>query len=284
MTPRVGFGTFNVVDTREDVPANAGPVAEVVAAAIDAGYRLLDTAQMYRNERGVGLAVAQSGLPRRDLVITTKLGNAFHRPSDVRPALEASLERLGLTQVDLFLMHWPLPTLYDGNYVSTWEAMAAAKEAGLAAGIGVSNFEPAHLERIIVESGRTPLVNQVEVHPYFRNTDVVQACDRHGITVQAWSPLGQGEVLSDPVLVDLARQYGRSAAQIVLRWHLQQGRVAIPKSASPTRMRENLDIFDFVLRNVDLAAIDALDRGPSGRRGPHPDSFDWIPRAERSKR
>lgn len=279
--PQLGFGTLHVTGSREDTTENAAAVAEMVGDAIEAGYRMLDTAQMYGNERGIGLAIARSAMSRDDLFITTKLGNGNHRPDDVRRSLEDSLDRLGLDRVDLFLMHWPLPTLYDGDYVSTWRAMIQAAGDGLTRAVGVSNFQPAHLERIIAATGTAPAVNQVEVHPYFRNSDVLTACAGYGITVQAWSPLGQGDVLTDPLLAQIAAAHGRTPAQVVLRWHLQQGRVVFPKSGNPDRMKENLDVFDFNLTSGELDAIDGLDRGEAGRRGPHPDTFDLVPSGDR---
>jgi 2,5-diketo-D-gluconate reductase A len=177
-------------------------------------------------------------------------------------------------------MHWPLPTLYGGDYVSTWRAMTLLVDKGLVRAVGVSNFQPAHLDRIIDATGVVPVVNQVELHPYFGNLDVVEACARHGIALEAWSPLGQGAVLADPVIAAIALRHGRSVAQIVLRWHLQRGRIVIPKSVNADRMGENLGALAFELTSDDLAAIDALDRGPEGRRGPHPDTFAWVPSAE----
>jgi 2,5-diketo-D-gluconate reductase A len=281
--PQLGFGTLSVTSTREDTAANRDDVASVVAAALDAGYRHIDTAQMYGNERGVGKAIADSGLARDALFVTTKLGNASHRPQDVRPAVEQSLERLGFAQVDLLLMHWPLPTLYGGDYVSTWVEMARLVDAGLTRGVGVSNFQPAHLDRIIDETGVVPLVNQIEIHPYFSNADAVAACRRHRIEVEAWSPLGQGTVLDDPVIGRLAERHGKTSAQVILNWHLQRGRIVIPKSVRPERMAANLDAFSFELSASELASIDALDRGPEGRHGPHPDTFAWVPSAESPK-
>jgi 2,5-diketo-D-gluconate reductase A len=278
--PQLGFGTLNVTATREDTDVNRDAVASIVGAALAAGYRHIDTAQMYGNERGVGAAIVRSGLSRDAVFVATKLGNASHRPEDVRPAVEQSLQRLALEQIDLLLMHWPLPTLYGGDFVSTWRAMIRLVNEGLARAIGVSNFQPAHLDRIIDATGVVPVVNQVELHPYFGNVEVVAACARHGIAVEAWSPLGQAAVLADPIMASIAARHNRTVAQVVLRWHLQRGRIVIPKSVSAERMRENLGAPTFDLTRDDLASIDALDRGSEGRRGPHPDTFAWVPSSE----
>ncbi|QZY28898.1 aldo/keto reductase [Nocardioides coralli] len=266
--PQLGLGVFQV-------PAEE--TARVVSDGLEVGYRHIDTAQMYGNEEGVGEALAASGLPREELYVTTKLSNAFHRPDDARRSFEESLRRLRLDRVDLFLVHWPLPTLYDGDYVSTWRTLAELVEDGRATSIGVSNFEPAHLERIIDETGVVPVVNQVEVHPYFRNEEVRAADARHHIATQAWSPIAQGAVLDDPVVTKVADQLGRTPSQVTLRWHLQRGDIVFPKSSKPERMRENFDILDWELDADQMAAIDGLDRGEDGRRGPHPDQFDYLP-------
>lgn len=275
--PQLGFGTMNLSDTRDNSPASHEVTAKGVEAAIAAGYRHFDTAQMYANEKGVGLGIGRSGVPRDEFFLTSKLGNGNHRPDDVRRSFEQSLADLGVVQLDLFLMHWPLPTLYGGDYVSTWRAMTRLVDEGLLRSAGVSNFDSGHLQRIIDETGRVPAVNQIEVHPYFGRRAVFTVCAEHGIAVEAWSPLGQASVLGDPVIGDIARQHGRSAAAIVLRWHTQQGRIVIPKTATPARMAQNIAIFDFALTPAELAAIDALDKGEAGRHGPNPATFDWIP-------
>jgi 2,5-diketo-D-gluconate reductase A len=275
--PQLGFGTLHIQPDREPTPENSRRTAEVVSLALQVGYRHLDTAQQYGNEKGVGLAIAASGIDRKELYVTSKLGNRNHRPADVRRSFEETLDNLGLDYLDLFLMHWPLPTLYGGDYVSTWEAMAALVEGGRLRTVGVSNFQPAHLDRILSATGIVPAVNQIEVHPYHRNDAARSASLRHGIVVEAWSPLGQGKLLDDPVIGEIARARGKSAAQVILRWHLQHGHVIFPKSARLERMRENLDLFDFELSAAEVARIDALDRGEAGRIGPNPDTFDWLP-------
>ncbi|MDI9626983.1 MAG: aldo/keto reductase [Acidobacteriota bacterium] len=281
--PQLGFGTMDLADARDDSPESHEVTAVGVAAAVAAGYRHFDTAQMYVNERGVGLGLARSGLPREEFFVTSKLGNGNHRPDDVRRSFEQTLTNLGVEQLDLFLMHWPLPTLYGGDYVSTWRAMAGLADEGLVRSLGVSNFNRDHLDRIITETGRIPSVNQIEVHPYFANRDSFSACADHGIVVEAHSPLGHASVLNDPELVEIAHRHGRSVAEIVLRWHTQQGRIVIPKTKTPARMAQNIAIFDFLLTVDDLAAIDALHKGEDGRRGPNPETFAWVPNADAPK-
>ncbi len=266
--PQLGFGTY-LVD-----PADA---AEVVSAALQAGYRHIDTAQMYGNEAGVGEAIAQSGIPRGDLYVTTKLSTANHAPDDVRRSFEQSLADLQVDYVDLFLMHWPMPNRYGGDFPATWRAMVELVGDGRARSVGVSNFEASHLDRIIAETGVVPVINQIEAHPYFPNDVVRAASRRHGIAVEAWGPLGQGAVLDDPAIARLAAGLGRSPAQVILRWHIERGDIVFPKSSHPERMRQNMELFDFELTAAQTAIIDGLDRGDEGRVGPHPDSFDWIP-------
>jgi len=275
--PQLGFGTMDLSDTRDNSAASHEATAKGVLAAIAAGYRHFDTAQMYANEKGVGLGIARSGVPRGEFFLTSKLGNGNHRPDDVRRSFEQSLADLGIERMDLFLMHWPLPTLYDGDFVSTWRAIVRLVDEGLLRAAGVSNFDPEHLRRIIDATGRVPAVNQIEVHPHFGRREVFEVCAGHGIAVEAWSPLGHASVLGDPVIGEMARRYNRSAAAIVLRWHIQQGRIVIPKTATPARMAQNISVFDFALAPAELAAIDALDRGEAGRRGPNPATFAWIP-------
>ena len=266
--PQLGFGTY-LVD-----PAEA---AKVVSDALEAGYRHIDTAQMYRNEAGVGDAIARSGISRDELYVTTKLSNANHERDAVRRSFDQSLADLQVDYVDLFLMHWPLPTLYDGDFPATWAAMAELRGDGRVRSIAVSNFQPAHLDRIITETGVVPVVNQIEAHPYFANDVARVASCRHGIAVEAWGPLGQGKVLDDAVIAGIADDLGRSAAQIILRWHIERGDIIFPKSTRPERMRQNLDLFDFALTVEQTAAINALDRGEHGRVGSHPDTFAWLP-------
>jgi 2,5-diketo-D-gluconate reductase A len=266
--PQLGFGVFQVAPET---------TAATVLGAFEAGYRHIDTAQMYRNEEGVGEALAQSGLARDDVYVTTKLNNGFHRSPDVRPALERSLTLLGLDRVDLFLIHWPLPTRYDGDFVSTWEAMIDLRAAGLTTSIGVSNFQPAHLDRIVAATSVVPAINQIEVHPYFGNESARAANANHGVATEAWSPIAQGAVASDPTIGEIATGLSRTATQVTLRWHLQRGDVVIPKTNTPSRMLENISLFDFELSAADMATISGLDQRESGRIGPNPDTFDWIP-------
>ena len=266
--PQLGFGVFQVP------PADT---AEVTTKAFEVGYRHIDTAQMYQNEEGVGAAIKASGLPREELYITSKLNNGFHRPDDARRAFDETLRKLGLDRIDLFLIHWPLPTQYDGDYVSTWRTLAEFVEDGRAASVGVSNFQPAHLDRIIEETGVKPAVNQIEVHPFFANEAARAASHRHQVVVEAWSPIAQGAVLDDDVIGQIASAHGKSPAQVTLRWHIERGDIVFPKSVNEQRMRENFEIFDFSLTPDEVAAISALDRGEDGRTGPNPDTFDWIP-------
>lgn len=259
--PQLGFGVFQVPDDGAQA---------AVEAALAAGYRSIDTASIYGNEAGVGRAIAASGLPREELFVTTKLWiDALERDA-VRPALEASLERLGLNAVDLYLIHWPAPA--SDRYLGAWQGLEQARDAGLAASIGVSNFLPEHLERVIALGGTVPAVNQVELHPALQNRATQEANTRLGIATEAWSPLAQGAVLGEAAVVNAAAAHGVTPAQAVLRWHLQQGRIVIPKSVTPERIAANLDVFGFELSAEELAAIDALER--DGRTGPHPADFN----------
>ncbi len=266
--PQLGFGTYLI-------PPD--DTAEVVRDALKVGYRHIDTAEMYGNERGVGEAVRASGLGRDEVFVTSKLTNAWHRPDDARRAFDATLAELGFDYVDLFLIHWPLPTLFDGAYVSTWKTLEEFKGDGRARSIGVSNFESAHLERLAAETDTVPAVNQIEVHPYLANDEVRAYGQEHGIVTEAWSPLAQGKALSDPVVGEIAARIGRSPSQVVLRWHIERGDIVFPKTMSPTRMRENIDVFEFELEPDDVDRLSLLDQGEDGRIGPHPDTFDWIP-------
>src|SRR3954452_7646506 len=266
--PQLGFGVFQVPPEE---------TAETVTKAFEVGYRHIDTAEMYQNEEGVGEAIRSSGTPRDELYITSKLNNGFHRPDDAKRAFDETLGKLGLDRIDLFLIHWPPPALYDGDYVSTWRTLASFVEEGRAASVGVSNFQPAHLDRIVEETGVVPVVNQIEVPPYFGNEEPRTASHRHGPVVEAWSPIAQGAVLDDPTIGEIAEAHGRTPSQVTLRWHVQRGDIVFPKSMHEARMRENFEIFDFELTDDQVAAITALDRGEQGRRGPNPDTFDWIP-------
>ncbi|KQZ68579.1 aldo/keto reductase [Nocardioides sp. Root151] len=265
--PQLGFGVFLVPPDE---------TAETVTSALEIGYRHIDTAQMYGNEKGVGEALAASGIERDDLFITTKLGNPNHKPDDVRRTFDQSLTDLGLDHVDLFLIHWPLPTQYDGDFVSTWKAMTELTSDGRAKSVGVSNFEPDHLAKIIDESGVLPAVNQIEVHPQFANTAARTAGLDRGILTEAWSPIGRGAVLDDPTIGEIATRLGKTPAQVTLRWHIERGDIIFPKSMHVSRMQENFEIFDFSLTPDDVNAISALDRGDEGRIGPDPKVFDRI--------
>jgi 2,5-diketo-D-gluconate reductase A len=266
--PQLGFGVFQIPPEE---------TAKAVEQALEAGYRHIDTAEMYGNEKQVGEGIRAFGIDRADVFVTSKLNNGFHRPDDARRAFDRTLEDLGSDYVDLFLIHWPLPTLYGGDYVSTWRTLAEFQRDGRARSIGVSNFQIAHLERLAAETQVVPAVNQVEAHPYFVNGAVHAYDQEHGIVTEAWSPIAQGEVLDDPQIGRVAEKHGRTPAQVVLRWHLQRGHVVFPKTVHPSRMRENIELFDFELEPADMDALTALDRGEEGRTGPNPDTFDRIP-------
>ena len=263
--PQLGFGTFQI-------PADE--TTDIVLTAFEASYRHIDTAQMYGNEAEVGAAVRMSGLRRDEVFVTSKLNNGYHARQDALDAFDRSIERMGIEHLDLFLIHWPLPTI-DVDYVETWKAMEEMLASGRVRSIGVSNFQPAHLERLFAETDTKPTVNQVEVHPYFDNTEVRAFDAEHGIATEAWSPIGQGDVLDDPVLNEIGDAVGKSAAQVALRWHIQRGDIVFPKSSNADRIRENIDIFDFELDDEAMTRIDGLDR--DARRGPNPDEFDMIP-------
>jgi 2,5-diketo-D-gluconate reductase A len=268
LIPQLGFGVFQI-DPEE--------TAAAVKTALEIGYRHIDTAEMYGNEQGVGQGIRDAGLDRADVFITSKLNNGFHKPDDARRAFEDTLSALESDYVDLFLIHWPLPTLYGGDFVSTWNVLEEFARQGRARSIGVSNFQSAHLDRLAAESDTIPAVNQIEVHPYFTNEEVRAYGRDHGIATEAWSPIAQGKVLDDPVIERIADAAGRSPAQVVLRWHIQRGDIVFPKSVSPDRMRSNFALFDFELDNSDMDAMSALDQGEPGRTGPNPDKFDYIP-------
>ncbi|MEV4545100.1 aldo/keto reductase [Micromonospora echinaurantiaca] len=266
--PQFGFGVFQI-EPKDTVAA--------VRTALEVGYRHIDTAEMYGNEAEVGQAIREVGLDRGEVFVTSKLNNGFHRPDDARKAFDSTLAALKTDYVDLFLIHWPLPTRYDGDLVSTWRTLEEFQRDGRARSIGVSNFQVPHLERLAAEARVVPAVNQVEVHPYFGNEQVRQYGRTHNIITEAWAPIAQGRVLDDPTVVDVAQEVGRTPAQVVLRWHVQRGDVVFPKSTTPSRIEENLRIFDFELDDVAMERITALDKGASGRQGPDPDTFDYIP-------
>jgi 2,5-diketo-D-gluconate reductase A len=264
--PQLGFGVFLVKP--EDT-------VEAVTQALQAGYRHIDTAQMYGNERGVGEAIAKSGLDRGDVFVTSKLANDSHRPDDARRAFAGSLDALGSDYLDLFLIHWPLPTRYDGDYVSTWQVLEEFYRDGRARSIGVSNFQPHHLRRLHNECEITPAADQIEVNPYLTQQGVREFCAEHQIAIEAWSPLARGgDLLRDPVVVSIAEAAGKTPAQVVLRWHIQRGDIIFPKSVTAARIRENIDIFDFELSGQDHEAITSLNRNQ--RTGPDPDKFGAV--------
>jgi 2,5-diketo-D-gluconate reductase A len=272
--PQLGYGTLALQADREPIEANAAVSAGTVGKALAAGYRHIDTAQAYGTEPGVGKAIAESGIPREEIYVTSKLSNDNHAPGDVKRSFEQTLQFLGVEQLDLFLIHWPLPTLYDGDYVSTWRALNGFVADGRLRTAGVSNFQPAHLDRIIEETGIVPAVNQIELHPYFVNPTAVET-RRRGIAVEAHSPLGHnGEPLGDETIARIAADHDKTNAQVILRWHLQHGHIAIPKSGRPERMAENLAVFDFELSAEEMTAVDALDKGT--RVGPDPDTYEGV--------
>ncbi len=267
--PQFGFGVFQIP------PADT---ASAVRTALEAGYRHIDTAEMYQNEKGVGQGVRDAGVDRGKVFITSKLNNGFHKPDDARRAFDTTIEALGFDYVDLFLIHWPLPTLYDGDFVSTWQTLEEFKSDGRARSIGVSNFQVHHLERLARDTETVPAVNQIEVHPYFTNDAVRAYGIEHTILTEAWSPIAQGDVLDDPVVGQIAQKVAKTPAQVVLRWHIERGDIVFPKSSTPQRIKENIDIFDFELSDDQIDELTGLDRGEAGRRGPDPDTFDWIPK------
>ncbi len=259
--PQFGFGVWQVPPDE---------TAQTVRAALDAGYRHIDTAQMYGNEEGVGRALAESGLSRDEVFVTTKLNNDGHGYDAAIRRLDESLGKLGIDHVDLYLIHWPRPR--EDRYVETWRGFEKAAAEGKARAIGVSNFTVATLERLAAETETVPAVNQIELHPGFVQAELRRYHADHGIATEAWSPIGQGQgLLEDPTLAELAQRYGKTPAQVVLRWHVQLGNIVFPKSMRPERMRENIDVFDFELSPEDVEAVSALESG--GRLGPDPDHF-----------
>ena len=258
--PQLGFGVFQVPPGETEVAA---------AAALAAGYRHLDTAAAYRNEAGVGLALHASGLPRSEVHIVSKCWNEDHGFDQAKRAFHASLQRLELDYLDLYLIHWPVPA--HDRYVETWKALIELRDEGLIRAIGVSNFEPEHLRRVIEETGETPAVNQVELHPYFQQTGLRREHEELGIVTEAYSPLAQGAALEDPVIVEIAEHHGRTSGQIVLRWQLQLGNIVIPKSVTPERIEQNFQVFDFQLSEGEMERIEALDEGR--RIGGDPKTF-----------
>ncbi|MGQ4511678.1 aldo/keto reductase [Streptomyces sp. DW26H14] len=261
LMPQLGFGVFQVPDDE---------TTAAVSAALQAGYRSIDTAVIYGNERGVGRALASSGLAREDLFITTKLWNADQGYEAALRAFDASLERLGLDFVDLYLIHWPAPA--NDAYLDTWRAFEKLLADGRTRAIGVSNFQPEHVRRLIDNSSTVPAVNQIELHPGLQQRELRAFHARHGIVTEAWSPLAQGALLTHDTVREIAARHGKTPAQAVLRWHLQTGNVVIPKSVTPERIRQNLDVFGFELSGSEMEALAALDSGM--RTGPDPDTFN----------
>lgn len=260
--PQLGYGVWQVPDDE---------AFTAVGNALEAGYRSIDTAAIYGNEEGTGKALAASGIARDELFVTTKLWNDAQGYDSTLRAFDESLNKLGLEYVDLYLIHWPLPA--QGTFVDTYRAFEKIYEEGRAKAIGVSNFQPAHLERLLGETSVVPAVNQIELHPRLQQSEARAFHARHGIATEAWSPLGQGkDLLTDATVTRLAEKHGRTPAQIVLRWHLQLGNVVIPKSVTPSRIKENIDVFGFELDDADMAVIAALDSGT--RLGPDPDAFN----------
>jgi 2,5-diketo-D-gluconate reductase A len=260
--PQLGFGVFQVPPEQ---------TAQAVSTALEAGYRLIDTAEGYQNEEGVGAALRRGGLPRDEVFVTTKLTNSAHGADRALRAFEGSLHALGLDEVDLFLIHWPVPA--QDLYVQTWQTLAKIRAEGRARSIGVSNFTQAHLDRLLQETGVVPAVNQVELHPRFPQPELRAYHAAHGILTEAWAPIGQGQgLLADETIVRLAARKGRSPAQVVLRWHMQLGNIAIPKSVTPDRIRDNIDIFTFTLDEAEMRQVNGLATGE--RLGPDPDTFN----------
>ena len=263
--PQLGFGVFQI-DPDETKAATL--------TALEVGYRHIDTAQMYGNEQGVGEAVKESGLARDEVFVTSKLNNGFHAHDDALEAFDKSLERLGFEQIDLFLIHWPLPGI-DVDFVETWKALEEIYASGRARSIGVSNFQPKHIRRLVQEADVVPAVNQIEVHPYLTQDELRAVNAEHGIATEAWSPIAQGLVLDNPVIKGIAMEHDKTPAQVVLRWHVQRGDIVFPKSVTRSRVEENFDIFDFELSGSEVGFINALNKDE--RTGPNPDEFNYIP-------
>ncbi|ASY36214.1 putative 2,5-didehydrogluconate reductase [Streptomyces sp. Tu6071] len=262
--PQLGFGVFQVPPEK---------TKEATLSALDVGYRHIDTAEMYGNEKEVGQAVRESGIDRAELFVTSKLNNGFHAHDDALAAFDQSLADLDIGYLDLFLIHWPLPKV--GDFVETWKALEEVYRSGRAKAIGVSNFQPHHLRRLLDETDVVPAVNQIEVHPYLTQETVRAFGAEHGIATEAWSPIAQGLVLKDPVITSIADRLGKSAAQVTLRWHIQRGDIVFPKSVTRSRVEENFALFDFELTEGDMSEISALNRDE--RTGPNPDEFNYVP-------
>lgn len=264
--PVFGFGTYKVTSG----------VYETVSSALALGYRHIDTAQMYGNEAEVGRAIADSGVPREELFITSKLDNGNHEPAAARASFDKTLADLRTDYVDLFLIHWPLPTLYDGDVALPWPVLEEFHAQGRARAIGLSNYTIEHIERVLDAAEVAPHVLQVEAHPFFPNNEVRDFARAHGMSTQAWSPLARGRAAKDPALARIAASIGRTGPQVALRWALDRGDIVFPKSVTPTRQAENLDVFSFTLPGSLRARIDALDEGEAGRTGSHPDTMNRL--------
>jgi 2,5-diketo-D-gluconate reductase A len=269
--PQLGFGTWQL--QRSETVAT-------VTHALEVGYRHIDTAEMYGNELEVGLAFKVSGLPREDVFITSKLNNNAHEPEQAKKAFEATLSALDLEYIDLFLIHWPLPTKYDGDFISTWRVLEGFKKDGRARSIGVSNFRIEDLRKLAEFCETLPAVNQIEAHPFFQNQELVDYNDSQNIETEAWSPLAQGgELLDNEIIGSIAKVVHKTPAQVVIRWHIQKGYIVFPKSVTTARIDENFKVFDFNLDSFAMQQIDSLDKGETGRTGPNPTTFDMIPKA-----
>lgn len=259
--PQIGFGTWQVSD--DDAHSS-------VLEALRVGYRHIDTAAIYGNEAGVGRAIAESGIARDELYVTTKLWNDQHKRADARRGIEESLEKLGLDRLDLYLIHWPSVIKHGDEYIEAWDAMQEFKAEGLVTSIGVSNFHPEHLDRL---NGETPVIDQVEIHPTLPQDELRAELDRRGIKVESWSPLGSGDDLGNESIAKVAESLGKSVAQVIIRWHLEKGLIVLPKSVTPSRIAENFDVFDFELGAENTAIMDGLDS--NNRRGAHPAEADF---------
>jgi diketogulonate reductase-like aldo/keto reductase len=246
--PYFGLGVYKVEEGNE--------VIDSVKTALEVGYRAIDTAALYENEEGVGKAIKASGIPRKEIFVTTKVWNTDHGYEKTLKAFDKSISKLGLDYVDLYLIHWP----GKDTFIDTWRALEKLYRDGRVRAIGVSNFKPHHLQTLMEHSEEKPVINQVELHPYFQQKELREFCKQHDIVVEAWSPLGRGQVLDDPVLAEIGKKYGKTPAQVTLRWHLQNDIVIIPKSVTPSRIKENADIFDFELTAEDMEQIDQLDK------------------------
>ncbi|TKB11947.1 MAG: aldo/keto reductase [Mesorhizobium sp.] len=262
--PQIGLGVWQV---------DPDITAKVVRWGIEAGYRLIDTAEGYRNEEGVGEAIRAAGLPRSELFITSKLRNGGHQRDAALRAFDDTMEKLGVDRIDLFLIHWPVPS--QDKYVEAWKTLVELKQAGRIKSVGVSNFNQDHLERIIGETGVTPVVNQIELHPRFQQRDKRDFHKKHDIRIESWSPLGSGRLLADPTLAAIAKKHGKSVAQIIIRWHLQEGLVVIPKSVHQDRIAGNFNVFDFELDAGDMETIQGMDSA-DGRTGPDPATAAFL--------